>query len=72
MMEALGWNEVDVRINLGRYERILVIDAGIDPLTDEEILWFFDLVQVPLEIKKIDLSILRDLLSRLLGETPAA
>jgi len=72
MMEALGWNEVDVRINLGRYERILVIDAGIDPLTDEEILWFFDLVQVPLETRKIDLSILRELLSGLLGETPAA
>ncbi len=72
MMEALGWNEVDVRINLGRYERILVIDAGIEPLTDEETLWFFDLVQVPLETRKIDLSILRELLSGLLGEAPAA
>jgi len=70
-IEALGWNEVDARINLGRYERILVIDAGIEPLTDEETLWFFDLVQVPLEIRKVDLSILRDLLSRLLGETQA-
>ena len=38
----------------------------------EETLWFFDLVQVPLETRKIDLSILRELLSGLLGETPAA
>jgi hypothetical protein len=72
IMEALGWNEVDVRINLGRYERILVIDAGIEPLSDEETLVFFDLVQVPLEVRKIDLSVFRDLLSRLLDETRAA
>jgi len=66
IMEALGWNEVDVRINLGRYGRILVIDPGLDPLTDEETLLFFDLVQVPVEIEKIDLSVFRNLLSRLL------
>ena len=70
-MEALGWNEVDVRINLGRYERILVLDAGIEPLTDEETLLFFDLVQVPVEIKKIDLSVFRDLLAKLLEQPPA-
>ena len=68
MMEALGWNEVDTRINLGRYERILVLDAGIEPLTDEETLVFFDLVQVPLEVRKIDLSVVRKLLAELLGE----
>lgn len=62
IMDALGWNEVDVRINLGRYERILIVDAGIEPLTDEETLSFFDLVQVPVEIRKIDLAIFRDLL----------
>jgi hypothetical protein len=71
IMEALGWSEVDVRINLGRYERILVIDPGLEPLTDEETLVFFDLVQVPVEIKKIDLSVFRDLLAKLL-EQPAA
>jgi hypothetical protein len=32
---------------------------------------FFDLVQVPVEIKKIDLSVFRDLLAKLL-EQPAA
>lgn len=66
IMDALGWNEVDARINLGRYERILVVDAGIEPLTDEETLGFFDLVQVPLETRKIDLSLFHDLLSGLL------
>ncbi len=66
IMDALGWNDVDVRINLGRYERILIVDAGIEPLTDEETLSFFDLVQVPVEIRKIDLAIFRGLLSELL------
>ena len=72
IMEALGWNEVDARLNLGRYERILVLDAGIEPLSDEETLLFFDLVQVPLEVRKIDLSVLRKLLMELLGERQQA
>ena len=72
MMEALGWNEVDVRINLGRYERILVLDAGLEPLSDEETLLFFDLVQVPLEVRRIDLSLFRELLAELLGERQEA
>ncbi len=72
IMEALGWDEVDVRMNLGRYERILVVDAGIEPLTDEETLWFFDLIQVPVEIRKIDLAAFRDLLSGLLDERRGA
>ena len=71
MMEALGWNEVDARINLGRYERILVLDARIEPLTDEETLLFFDLVQVPLEARRIELSVFRELLAKLLEQEPA-
>jgi len=66
IMKALGWDEVDVRINLGRYHRILIVDAGIDPLTDEEILSFFDLVQVPIEIEHLDLHHFRNLISKLL------
>ena len=43
-----------------------------EPFTDEETLWFFDLVQVSLEIRKIDLAAFRDLLSHLLDDTRAA
>lgn len=67
IMEALGWSEVDVRINLGRYERILVIDPGLEPLTDEETLLFFDLVQVPIEIEPLQLDHLRKVVVRLLS-----
>lgn len=55
IMKALGWDEVDVRMNLGRYERILVVDAGMDSLSDDEVLSFFDLTQLPIEIEPIDL-----------------
>jgi Protein of unknown function (DUF1638) len=66
MMKALGWNEVDFRINLGRYDRILILDAMIHPLTEEEILNFFDLCQVPLEIEPLDLSHFKHLLEEFL------
>lgn len=56
IMKSLGWDEVDVRINLGRYERILIIDPGINPMRDEEVLAFFDLTQVLVEIEPLDLS----------------
>ena len=62
----LGWNEVDIRMNMGRYDRILVADPGLNPLTDEEILDFFDLVQVPVEVMSLDLGLFRETVARLL------
>lgn len=56
----LGWTETDFRINLGRYDRILVLDTGLHPLTDEEILEAFDLIEVPLEFEPCDLGLFRD------------
>lgn len=55
IMKTLGWTEVDVRINLGRYDRILLLEPGINPITDEEILIFFDLTQIPIEIEHLSL-----------------
>lgn len=63
IMEVLGWDEVDVRINLGRYDRILLLDAGIHPLSDDEIITFFDLVQVPIEMQPLDLADFRKTLA---------
>ena len=67
MMAALGWNEVDVRINYGRYNRILVLEPGINPLSDEEILEFFDLTQIPIEIEPLELEHFKSLLTGMLG-----
>lgn len=55
LMAALGWDVVETRIQLGRYDQILVLDAGLNPLSEEEILSFFDLVQVPLTVEPVDI-----------------
>jgi hypothetical protein len=66
MKRFLGWTDVDFRMNLGRYDRILVLDSGLDPLTDEEILEFFDLVQVPVEIESLSLDRFQEVLMQLM------
>ncbi len=66
IMEGLGWDEVDVRINLGRYDRILLLDAGIGPVADEDILAFYDLAQVPIEIEPVDLTYFKNLIDHVL------
>ena len=49
------WSEVDVRTDFGYYDRILVLDYGIAPLTDLEILSLYDLIRVPIEIEQVNL-----------------
>ncbi|MDR2460369.1 MAG: DUF1638 domain-containing protein [Deltaproteobacteria bacterium] len=49
MREMLGWDDTDFRINFGRYDRILVLDMGLCPLTDEETLEAFSIIEVPIE-----------------------
>lgn len=68
IMKGLGWDEVDVRINLGRYDRIVLIDAGVTPVSDEAILAFFDLVQVPVEIESADLAYFKKLVDQILND----
>jgi hypothetical protein len=36
-------------------DKIIVLDAGIDPINEEEVLALYDCVQLPVEIKQIDL-----------------
>ncbi len=67
MMRKAGYDETDLRMHLGRYDRILVLDSGHDPLSDEEILEFFDLVQVPVEVRPLDLSNLRTCIHQVLN-----
>lgn len=44
-----GWNKDDLRMNYGRYDGIIVLDTGLNSLSDEEYLEVFDLVGVPLQ-----------------------
>lgn len=68
IMQGLGWDEVDVRINLGRYDRILLLDAGIAPVADEDILAFYDLAQVPVEIAPVKLTYFKNLIDHVLDD----
>jgi len=55
IMKGAGWDEVDVRQNFGRYDRFLLLETGVNPISEEEILEFYDLTQVPIEIQQISL-----------------
>jgi hypothetical protein len=53
--DLLGWDDTDFRMNFGRYDRILVLDFGLNPLTDEEILEAFSIIEVPIETESMPL-----------------
>ena len=62
------WSEVDVRTDFGYYDRILVLDYGIAPLTDLEILSLYDLIQVPIETEQVNLDYFKTVVKNLLKE----
>lgn len=51
----LGWDDTHFRINMGRYDRILVLDSGLESLSDEETLEAFTVIEVPLEPEPLSL-----------------
>jgi hypothetical protein len=53
--ELLGWDDTDFRINFGRYDRLLVLDFGLNPLSDDEILDAFTVIEVPIETEPMSL-----------------
>jgi hypothetical protein len=65
--ELMIWDECEFRMNFGRYDRVTVLDSGLDSLSDEEILEAFDRIGVPIEIFPISLDrfkrLTRDFLS---------
>lgn len=65
--EGLGWDETDARMNLGFYDRIVVLDFGLEPLDDLALLEFFDYTGVPVEIESADLEAFGQRLMRLVS-----
>ena len=60
------WTVTDARLNLGWYNKIIILDTGVDLLSDEEIMEFYDLTQVEIEILPVDLKHFKTLLQDLL------
>lgn len=61
-----NWSVTDARINLGWYNKILILDTGVDPLSDEDIMEFYDLTQVEIDVFPINLEYFKTLLEELL------
>lgn len=66
-IEGLKWDAVDARQNFGFYDRILLLDTGIVPINEMNLLEFFDYTQVPIETISVELHNLRKILEQTLG-----
>ena len=58
--QGQGWDEIDARINMGFYDKILLLDTGVSEFSDEDLLEFFEYTQVPIEIEKVDLAVFKE------------
>jgi hypothetical protein len=56
------WDPADMRMNLGRYDRILILDTGLESFSDEEILNAYDLMGVVLEFEPCSLDYFQNLI----------
>ncbi|MBS4025081.1 MAG: DUF1638 domain-containing protein [Clostridia bacterium] len=54
--EGLGWDTIDARQNFGFYDRVVLLDTGVRPIDDLEILEFYEYSQVIVEIVPISLN----------------
>jgi hypothetical protein len=55
-----GWDEIDARMNMGFYDKILILDTGVSEFSDEDLLEFFEYTQVPIEIEKVGLAVFKE------------
>jgi hypothetical protein len=66
-VEGLGWDEIDARINFGAYDRVVVLDFGLEPIDDLDVLEFFDYTQTEVEILPATLDYFRARVAETLG-----
>ncbi len=60
------WTKEDIRINLGMFDRIVILDFGIETIDDEMLMEFFDLTQVMVETMTADLDHFKKVIAKLL------
>lgn len=70
--EKQGWDTYDARMNMGYYDRILLLDAGLREVTDEEIIEYFEMVQVPIDTYDITMDYFESRLLELINSPPAS
>lgn len=67
-IEGMGWDEIDGRINFGGYDKIVVLDFGLELIDELAVLEFYDYTQTPVEMVPSSLKWFRARVERLLGE----
>jgi len=67
-VEGLGWDETDARVNFGAYDRIAVLDFGLEPIDDLAVLELFDYTETEVEIVPASLDHFRARVAETLGE----
>lgn len=65
--EGVGWDEIDARINFGAYDRVVVLDFGLEPIDDLDVLEFFDYTQTEVEVRPATLDYFRARVAEILG-----
>ncbi len=63
----MGWDEIDGRIDFGAYDVIAVLDFGLEPIDDLDVLEFFDFTQTEIEIVPADLDHFRARVAEIVG-----
>lgn len=49
-VDGMGWGEIDGRINFGMYDVVVLLDFGLEPIDDLDVLEFFDFTQTPVDV----------------------
>ncbi len=68
IVEGLGWDEIDGRINFGMFDVTIVLDFGLEPIDDIDVLEFFDFTQTPVEIVPSTLDSFKAQVAKILQE----
>jgi len=67
-VEGLGWDEIDARLNFGAYDRVVILDFGLEPIDDLDVLEFFDYTETEVEIVPATLNYFRARVAEILQE----
>lgn len=66
-----GWDVAEMRMQHGRYDRIVIMDPGINPVQDYEVFELFDMLQVPVEVHSLDLGHFRRVVNAIITDQTA-
>ena len=66
-VDGMGWDEIDGRINFGMYDVVVLLDFGLEPIDDIDVLELFDFTQTPVDVVPADLGWFKGRVAELLA-----